>query len=194
MWPFSNTLKVTCDLYVNRRTTLDLDVRTSVGSVTMNPNVEVDFQGLSLRSTTGTVDATLTNSVTLPTAATFSTTTGSVHLTWVNAQVTGNTSMYLATTTGSIDLSVAQNRDLAGSVTIDAETTTGSVNPTLSINGDIGAQITSHVSLNSISVSVQNFNGNKSPIYSSNYPATNNFIVNAATTTGSININASYTP
>jgi hypothetical protein len=194
IWPVSGTLKVTCNVYVNIRTTLDLDVRTSVGSVTMNPSVAVEFQGLSLRSTTGTVDATLTDIVTLPTAVTFSTTTGSVHLTWINARITGNTKVNLATTTGSVDLNIAQHKDLAGSVTIDAATTTGSVNPSLNISGNVGAQITSHASLSSISTSVQNFNGNRSPIYSSNYPATNNFLISTETTTGSVNINASYAP
>jgi hypothetical protein len=160
----------------------------------MNPNIAVEFHGLTLRSTTGAVYATLTDSVTLPNAVTFSTTTGRVQVTWVNARVAENTAVNLATTTASIDFDVAQHRDIAGSVTIDAKTTTGSVNPTLNISGNVSAQITSQASLGSTSTSVQNFSGNRSPIYSSNYPRTSNFIVDAITTTGSININASYAP
>jgi hypothetical protein len=191
-WPFSFNLKVTCNLYVNSMISVDLNTQTTVGSVTMNPDVSVAFQGLTLRSTTGSVDATLTDLVALPRNVSITTTTGSVHFTWINARVSQETSVNLATTTGSVNLNVDHNTELPGNVFITAKTTTGSVNPTLTINGNIGAQITSHSSVGGISTNVQNFNGDKSPIYSSNYPAQTNFIINAQTTTGSVNVNAAY--
>jgi hypothetical protein len=62
----------------------------------------------------------------------------------------------------------------------------------MSIRGNVGAELISHTSTGSISVDAQSFNGNKSPIYSSNYPASSNFLVDSATTTGSIHLTVIY--
>jgi hypothetical protein len=87
---------------------------------------------------------------------------------------------------------VTRNSRLSGNVTVDAGTTTGSVNLSMAIQGDVGARIESQTSIGSIAVDVQRFSGNKSPIESNKYPAGSNFLVNLRTTTGGININASY--
>jgi hypothetical protein len=191
-WPLSFNLQVTCNLYVNQAKDLDLNVQTNVGSVTLNPVVSATFRELNLRSTTGSMEATFTDAVSLPQNVSISTTTGSVHFTWVNARVSGETSVNLLTTTGSISLNLQHSTDLAGTVSVSARTTTGSVNPIVNISGDVGVQITSRTNLGSISTTVQNFNGNKSPVTSSNYPAATNFLIDCQTTTGSVNVEATY--
>jgi hypothetical protein len=196
-WPVSLDLKVTCNVYLDRNAVLNVHARTSVGKVTLNSEVPVVFSGINLRSTTGNVATNLSNLVVLTrdisvSYISLSTTTGSVQFTWNNVKVSGNIAVNLATTTGSVTADFTHNSVLAENVSVDARTTTGSVNIGMSSSGDVGAQITSQTSVGSISTDVQNFNGNKSPIYSSNYPATSNFLVNAQTTTGSIHITAAY--
>ncbi len=196
-WPTSFDLKVICNLYLDRNAILNVNARTSVGKVSLNSEVPVVFSGLNLRSTTGSVETNLSDIAVLTRDISVSyisltTTTGTVQFTWNNVQVSGNVAVNLATTTGSVTANFTHNSALANNVSVDAKTTTGNVNVGMSISNDVGAQITSHTSLGSISTDLQNFNGNKSPIYSSNYPTANNFLVNAQTTTGSVHIIAAY--
>ena len=191
-WPASFNLKVTCDVYVDNSKTVNINSETSVGELTLTPERQVSFQGLTLHSSTGGVQANLNDLVEVNGDVSISTTTGSIQFTLNNAGLTKNPAIDLTTTTGSVNLDIMQNRAFSGNVSVKATTTTGSVSVGTNISGDIGAMITSQTSLGSISVDVQSFNGNKSPIYSSNYPAAGNFVVDSKTTTGSIHITASY--
>ncbi|MCW4019145.1 MAG: zinc-ribbon domain-containing protein [Candidatus Bathyarchaeota archaeon] len=194
MWPISFNLKVDCDLYVDYSVVLNINATTSVGDVILNNQgpFMVTYQDLNLRSTTGNVKANLTDNVGLTRDISVSTTTGSVELVWDNVSFFENLGVNLQTTTGSVTTNVTHNDGFEGNVSINAETTTGSVNVNMNISGDVGAQISSHSSTGSIFAEVQGFNGNRSPIYSSNFPAAINFLVDAETTTGSIHIAAAY--
>jgi hypothetical protein len=75
---------------------------------------------------------------------------------------------------------------------VNAETTTGSVNLAMAIRDDVGAKIESHTGVGGIDVEQGGFSGNQSPLQSNNYPAGSNFLVNLATTTGVVHINAYY--
>jgi hypothetical protein len=193
-WPFSFNLKVTCNIYVDISAPLNINVQTSVGKIHMNTSVPVVFQNLALRTTTGNVEAYLTGGTILTANSSFSTTTGSIKFIWDNIQVTGNTDLQFASTTGSINADFTQNQVLSGNVSVEVTTTTGSLNVGMNVSDNVGAQLTSHTTTGSISVDAQSFNGNKSPIYSSNYPATSNFLVNSQTTTGSIHLTVAYQP
>jgi hypothetical protein len=81
---------------------------------------------------------------------------------------------------------------LSGNVTVNARTTTGSINLDMEIDGDVGARVESATDLGRITVHVERFSGDQSPIQSNNYPAGNNFLVALSTETGGININAAY--
>ncbi|MCW4010114.1 MAG: zinc-ribbon domain-containing protein [Candidatus Bathyarchaeota archaeon] len=194
LWPFSFDLQVTCNIYLDSSVPLNINAKTSVGRISMNTSSPVAFQDLTLRSTTGGVEANITEDTTLTKNVSLSTTTGSVRFIWDNVQVTGNAALNLATTTGSVNANVTQTPPLAGNVSVNAVTTTGSVNVDMDISGNVGAHLTSHTTTGSISVDVQNFNGDKSPIYSNNYPAASNFLMNLETTTGSVHITATYQP
>ena len=192
LWPFSLNLHVICNVYVDTSAVVNLTAQTTVGQVNLKNDLPATFQGLTLRSTTGSVQATMSDRTVFTGNVSATTTTGSVHLVWNNVQISQDTSLDLATTTGSITANVTQNRALRGNVTLKATTTTGSVTLGMAISGNVGTQITSHTTTGSVSVDGQNFNGNKSPIYSSNYPAGNNFIVSLGTTTGNVHIKATY--
>jgi hypothetical protein len=192
-WPFSINLRVSCDLYLNPSYVFDLDVRTSVGQVKMNNSaVPVIFQELLLHSTTGNIEINIPEYAVLTKNVSLRTTTGNVNLAWNNPQVTGPILVDVSTTTGAITTDVTQTIPLAGNVLWSTKTTTGGINFGMHISGPVGAEIVSETNLGGITLDVQSFNGNRSPIYSSNYPAANNFMVDLGTTTGSIHIEAAY--
>jgi len=191
-WPFSFNLKVTANIYIDSSAALNLTAKTSVGRISMNVDTPFVLQGLSLHTTTGSIEANLTNHAVITRDISISTTTGSIQFSWNDAQISDNMSIDLSSTTGSVKANVVQNRQLGGDIHLNAAATTGSINLGMNISNDNGAQITSQTSLGSISTDVQNFNGNKSPIYSSNYPAGNNLLVRLQTTVGSIHITAAY--
>ena len=158
----------------------------------MNTNSAVTFQTLNMHSTTGSVNVALNNHAVLTNDVSVSATTGSVQFAWDNAAISRDIKVNVESTTGTVTTQINQNRVLSGNVSLNARTTTGSVNLAMNIAGNVGAIITSQTSLGSISNDVQSFNGNKSPIYSSNYPAVSNFLCNLGTTTGSVHVNAAY--
>jgi DUF4097 and DUF4098 domain-containing protein YvlB len=190
--PFSYNVHVVCDVYVDPSAELNLTVHSSVGQIVMNAQEKMTIQALNLQATTGSVEVTLTRNVALAGNVSAATTTGSVDFNWEQADAESNVLVNLKSTTGAVNLQVTRNSRLSGNVTVDAETTTGSVNLAIAIQGNVGARIESQTSIGGIAVDAQGFSGNKSPIESNNYPAGSNFLVSLRTTTGGININASY--
>jgi hypothetical protein len=191
-WPMFNTLNVNCNVYIDFSANLSLTIRSSVGDIVMNANRAVTLKNLNLETTTGSVEANLSKDVVITGALSFKTTTGSVHFQMDEADVNGNVSVDLRSTTGSVTMDVVETERLLGNVTLFARTTTGSVDLSMTIDNDVGARIESDTSIGGISASVENFSGNKSPLQSDNYPAGSNFFVNLRTTTGGIHIDAAY--
>ena len=191
-WLLAINLKVTCNIYIERSVAMNINAQTTTGEITFNSGLQNTsvIQNLTLRTTTGSILTALHDTVSLRGDLSISTTTGNIQFTWINAHFSRNTNVNLASTTGSITTDIIANANAGGNVSINSRTTTGRIQLDMSINNNVGAKITSHTSVGSISASVQNFNGNKSPIYSSNYPAASNFIIDQTTTTGSIHINA----
>jgi hypothetical protein len=120
------------------------------------------------------------------------TTTGSVTFNWYDADARGDASVDLRAITGTVNLYVSRDSRLSGNVSIYAGTTTGGVNLAMAIHDDVGAKIESNTRVGGINVEQQGFSGNQSLLQSSNYPAESNFLVNLATTTGGVHINAYY--
>jgi len=191
-WPLSYNLEVTCDVYIDPSANLSLYVRSSVGQIVMNADTDMTLQNLDLETTTGSVDASLSKGVTVAGTVSLKTTTGSVWFRMDKADVSGNVSVNLQSTTGSVNADLTENQKLSGNVAVYARTTTGGVNLSMVIDGDVGARIESHAYLGGINVDLQKFSGNQTSLQSDNYPAGSNFLVNLRTTTGGININAAY--
>jgi hypothetical protein len=192
-WPLSYNLNVICDVYIDPSVNLSrLFVHSGVGQIVLNADTATTIQTLSLDTTTGSIEASLARGVVIAGSVSAKTTTGSVTFNWEQADTEGKVSVNLKSTTGAVNLSVSRNSRLSGNVSIDAGTTTGSVNLAMTIHDDVGAKIESRTSVGGIDVEQQGFLGNQSLLQSSNYPAGSNFLVNLATTTGSVNINAYY--
>ncbi len=86
---------------------------------------------VNLRSTTGNVQAAIGDRVMFTGNVSVTTTTGSVQFTWDNARISGDTAINLATTTGSMDLHISQNRSLTLHPRLVGETIFTLVHPEL---------------------------------------------------------------
>jgi hypothetical protein len=190
--PSFNTLHVECRVHVSPSIPLNLTVRTMTGTVQMVNSKPATFDALTLQSTTGTAFAYVAHDELFRGDISVTTVTGTAQLQWNNAKVDRNIAVRVATTTGSAIAQVIEEGQLGGNVSLALSATTGSTNLNIHLYDDVGARITSQVGTGDIYVNAQNFNGNKSPIASSNYPAKSNFIVDEKTTTGGISINPTY--
>jgi hypothetical protein len=167
---------------------------TTVGKVTLDTSSSpTTFRELTLRSTTGNIETTLSSDTTLAGNVSVSSTTGNIQF-FSSVEVTSNVSINLVSTTGAISTNVTYNRAIEGNVALDLLTTTGNVECAVTVGDRVGFEITSRSSTGTISVDGSNINGDKSPIYSSNYPAENNILVNIETTTGNIKLAPYYFP
>jgi DUF4097 and DUF4098 domain-containing protein YvlB len=158
----------------------------------MDADAEVTLQILDLETTTGNIDVRLSKDITVDDHISIRSTTGTVQFKMDEADVVGNEIVNLQSTTGSVNLDLTATERLSGNVSVNARTTTGSVNLRMIIDGDVGARIESDTTVGSITVDVEKFSGNQTPLESDNYPAGSNFLVNLRTTTGGINVNAAY--
>jgi hypothetical protein len=192
VWPPQFSLNVMCDVYIDPSARLNLTIHSDVGQITMNASTRMTFEELKLETTTGNVDAKLRQGTTVASNISIKTTTGSVQFQMDKADVSGNVSVNLQSTTGSVNVDLTENQKLSGNVTMSAQTTIGGVNLRMVIDDDVGARIEPHADLGEINVDVQKFSGNKTLLQSDNYPAGSNFLVNLRTSTGGININAAY--
>jgi hypothetical protein len=191
-WPISYSLNVNCNMYIDPSANLSLTFRLGVGNIVMDADTKMTLQNLDLETTTGSVDVSLSKGVTVAGFVSIKSTVGTVQFRMDNADVSGDVTVNLQSTTGLVNLDLAATQNLSGNVTVNARTTTGSVNLFMVIDNDVGARIESATSVGRITVNVQRFLGNQTPLQSDNYPAGSNFLVDLRTTTGGININADY--
>ena len=189
---FTGTPKVTCNIYLNPSMSLNLNVTTDNGQVILTSNESATFQTLNLKSTTGEVKAILQNDTVIAGDISLKTTTGEVIFTMNQANVEGNRTFNLQTTTGTVNTQIDENQSFGGNVQVNASAVTGNVDLSMNIDNGVGARIESRIDIGSINANVNNFSGNKSPLQSNNYPSQSNFVVNLMTNIGTINIDATY--
>jgi len=193
-WPWLFGLHVVCDLRVDLSMRVTMNVKTSVGKIVMSTKTGVVFDSLKLEAITGGVEASLVSNVAVNGDVSVRTTTGGIDFSWEDVNVTGDALVEVGTTTGGVNVNVTQNRGLPANVTLNAEATTGGVRLDMTIHDNVGANIESSTAVGGIDVHKTGFSGTKSPLQSDNYPASSNFIVSLHTTTGGVNVNATYTP
>jgi hypothetical protein len=192
VWSPQFSLSVICDVYIDPSARLNLTIHSDVGEITLNANRHVTFEELNLETTTGNIEANLQQGTTVAGNISIRTTTGTVQFRMDEADVSEDTSVNLQSTTGLVNADLAATHNLSGNVTVNARTNTGMVNLFMVVDSDVGARIDSNTDVGRITVDVQNFSGNQTPLQSNNYPAKSNFLVTLRTSTGGININAAY--
>jgi zinc-ribbon domain len=182
---------VVCNVYVNTALTLNLNVTSQAGQVSLNADKPATFESLNLQASAGAVGANLQNA-TFAGNINLRTQAGTVDFRTSQINVEGNNTVDLCSNAGSVNIDITQTKSLLGSLQVNAVTEMGSVNAVVTIDGDVGAKITSQADLGSIYTDLQHFSGNQSPIQSDNYPAASNIEIEGHTRWGSININAAY--
>ena len=193
-WPVSFGLNVKCDVYIDPSANVTLQVRSTVGNIAMDTdaNAKVTLHRIDFETTTGNINVNLPKDTVISRSVSLQTTTGHVQFIMDEADVSGDISVNLQSTTGAVNADLTATQRLSGNVTVNARSTTGSVNLDMTIDGNIGARIESDTNLGQIKLDVTRLSGNESPIQSNNYPAGSNFLVNLNSDTGGINIHAAY--
>jgi hypothetical protein len=189
---FSRNIRVTCTIFINPSLRLNLNITTETGQITLTAAEPATFESLNLESTTGVVQANIQNCTVIEGDVSLRATTGDVFFRINQANVQGNDTFNLQTTTGLLNMDITENKAFSGNVQVNAATTTGTVNLAIRIDNGAGARIESETQIGEIRTNLNNFSGDKSPIQSTNYPAESNFDINLRTNLGGIYINASY--
>src|SRR3990170_2375214 len=105
-WPLSYNLNVVCNVYIDPTVRLKLSIRSNVGQISMNAGAPVTLDGLYLQATTGSIEANFTQGVVIGGGLSLRTTTGSVRFNMDRAEVSGNVSATVQSTTGSVNVNV----------------------------------------------------------------------------------------
>ncbi len=184
-------LNLDCTVYVNSDLTLNLNVSSNAGRVSLSSDKAAIFDSVTLQTNAGTVEANLQNTA-ISGKISLKTNLGTVNFRAMQTSVTGNQTITLNSNAGTINMDITQNETLKGNLLINAETSLGSVNVGLNIDGNVAAKVIASTNLGSVHVTQQNFSGNQSPIQSNNYPADSNIEIDCSTNLGSVNINAQY--
>ena len=189
--PAFSRYKVICNIYINPALTLNLNITSQEGQVSIINDKPATFESIKLQASAGSIGANLQNA-TIAGNVTLRTQAGTVDFRTSEIVVEGNSTIDIHSNAGTLNMDIIQTKTLQGNLQINATTEFGSVNVGLSIDGDVGAKILSQTNLGSIHTNLLHFSGNQSPIQSDNYPAASNIEMNGRTNLGSININAAY--
>jgi hypothetical protein len=190
---YTSRADVTCQIFVNPALKLNLNVTSTTGQVSFTADKATTIQSLNLQTTTGEVEANLQGNVTIAGDISLRTTTGAINYRMNENAVSGNHTIDLKSTTGSVTLDITETKTLSGNLQVNAAATTGSVNVGLIIDGGVSAKIASQKpALGNIHTNLNNFQGNNTLLQSNNYPSTSTIEINNTAVTGSININANY--
>jgi hypothetical protein len=192
--PWDSSVNVVCNVLIDDSMNASVNIETTTGGIEVNTESGVALSNLNLTATTGGVDVNLAQGVTLRGNTTVQVTTGGIDFKWQNININKNIGVTLTTTTGGIDVAATQVTPLNGNVTMKGRCTTGGIDYNLVIQGSTGATIQAGTTTGGVNVEGSTgFSGGSSLLQSNNYPAVSNFVVGLKTTTGGINIDATYT-
>jgi hypothetical protein len=119
------SLSATCDILIDPSLNASLNVETMVGGIVLDTQAGVVFDSLSLKATTGGVEAHLVDDVVVAGNVSVKTTTGGAEFFWDNVVVTKDVLVEVQTITGGVKVDITQHRELAGNITLEAGATTG---------------------------------------------------------------------
>ena len=191
-WNLFFNIVVSCEVYIDPTADLNLAIQTGTGNIILNADQPLNLRNLRLETTTGNIDATLAERTVVINRVDIKTSTGSSHLHWDQASAHGDISVSLKATTGTVQATINQNKQLSGNITYAAETTTGAVLFAIDISDGVAARIEAETVLGGVSVGQTGFSGDEVPLQSENYPSQSNFDASLRATTGRIEICANY--
>ena len=184
-------LNLGCTVYVNHRLTLNLNIISNFGQVSLSSENSATFESIALQTNSGIVEANLQN-ITISGSISLKTNLGRVYFGLKQSSIMGNQTVNLVSKAGTVGIDIAQTDTLLGNLFVNSETSLGSVDVTLLINGDVAAKINANTNLGNVRITQQGFSGNQTPIQSDNYPADSNIQIDCSTNLGSVNIKAQH--
>ena len=184
---------VAIQIFVDPALKLNLNISSTTGQVSFVADRPTKIQSLNLVATTGNVEASLQSNVTVAGDLSLKATTGNVDFRIEQNKFTGNCTINLKSTTGSVTVDLTQTKTFPGNLQINTAATTGSVNIGLTIDAGVAAKIDSHAGpLGDIQFNKNNFSGNNTHMQSINYPSDCNIEIINRVNTGNIFIEANY--
>jgi len=193
IFPLSENLHVICNIYINPKADLTLNVHSDVGKVYMEAGSDTKISSLTLEVTTGNTNLNLQKGTIVKGDLRVSTVTGIVWFSMDQVDINKNVTLNLNSGVGSVEMIINQTQTFNGNLQVNAHTSTGNVNLNqMLIDNEVAARIQSSTGLGEIHVSMQNFNGLPSQIQSNNFPSKCNINMNLDTGVGNINLKATY--
>ncbi|MCL4429965.1 MAG: zinc ribbon domain-containing protein, partial [Chloroflexi bacterium] len=102
---------IVCNVYVNPALTLNLNVTSQAGQVSLTADKPATFQSLNLQASVGTVEANLQN-VTVAGNVTLRTQAGTVDLRMSQVNIEGNNTVNLHSNAGSVTMDITETKTL----------------------------------------------------------------------------------
>lgn len=190
---FFNTNEIKCQLDISRQLGTSLKAENSFGGIEIATVSGVNLTQLDVKTSMGKATLTMVADTILSGPLSLETSLGSLDLSWNDVITTGATNVSLKTSAGAVSASIAQNRSLSGNLTMAITTSLGSVDLSMDMSRDTSARILSTVSLGEVKVQQQSgFDGNGSDLRSVNYPQPSNMEVSCTAGAGSVEIEARY--
>jgi predicted membrane protein len=184
---------VAIQIFVDPALKLNLNVSSTIGQVSFVADKPTTIQSLSLMTTTGYVEASLQSNVAVVGDLSLKATTGNVDFRIDQNTFTGNRTINLQSTTGSVTVDLTQTKTFSGNLKVDTVATTGSVNVGVTIDFGVAAKIDSHSgAFGDIQSTMNNFSGNNTAMQSVNYPSNCNIEITNRVNAGNIYIDANY--
>jgi hypothetical protein len=185
--------KVAIQIFVDPALKLNLNISSMTGQVSFVADKPTTIQSLNLETTTGNVEANLQGNVTVIGDLSLKATTGQLDFRIDQNTFTGNRTVNLQSTTGSVTVDLTQTKTFSGNLQISTVATTGSVYLGLTIDAGVAAKIDSKAGVfGDIQSNMNNFSGNDTAMQSVNYPSNCNIEITNRVVTGNIYIDANY--
>ncbi len=190
---FFNTNEVECLLDISQQYRTSLDVDNSFGGIDIATTNGVNITQLEVKTSLGKAELAMVADTILSGPLSMETSLGSLDLVWNDVMITEATNVSLKTSAGAVSANITQHSSLSGNLSMAIATSLGSVDLALDVSGDTSSRVLSTVSLGEIKVQQQiGFDGNGSDLRSTNYPQASNIEVSCTASAGSVQIQAKY--
>ena len=190
---FFNTNEVECLLDISQQFRTSLVVDNRFGGIDVATTSGVNLTQLEVKTSLGKAELAMTAGTILSGPLSMETSLGSLDLVWNDVIMTEATNVSLKTSAGAVSANITQHSPLSGNLSMAITTSLGSVDLALDVSGDTSARVLSTVSLGEVKVQQQiGFDGNGSDLRSTNYPQPSNIEVSCTASAGSVEIEAKY--
>lgn len=194
-WPWYSSINATCNLLIDPSIGTSLDVKTEKGKIVTNIESNPILDSLNLETNDGEIQVSLTEATVVAGDISLIASTGNITVSLSNVTVPEGVLSNIEATAEKVNLNLSQDQRLLGNATLKADATADDISLQLTIYGKVSARIESDTTTGVVNVERQNgFSGTNALLQSDNYPSKSNVDIAIQTTSGAINIDATYVP